>query len=277
MGGGGSTPWREIIWDENNTLFRKVNNYTPGNKDVHQLRILLHGPVGAGKSSFINSVTSTLHSKISVKAGADAMSGQSYTTRYRTYKISIGTSEHIYPFVFNDIMGLEEASNRGVSVEDIKLAMKGHVKEGYTFKYGSSISKNDPHFIKSPTLDDRVHILVCVIPIDTLSLLSEGLVQKMREVRLAAGDMGIPQIAILTKIDVDCPTVKSDTKNAYKEEYLQKKAEQFSLLLGLPLNCIFLVKNYSSETRVNADVDTLILSALGSILDYGDDFLKDPE
>ena len=33
--------------------------------------------------------------------------------------------------VFNDVMGLEEGTNEGVHAEDIKLAMKGRVKEGH--------------------------------------------------------------------------------------------------------------------------------------------------
>ena len=36
-----------------------------------------------------------------------------------------------------------------------------------------------------PTLDDRVHVLVSVIPADSISL-SEEVVKEMRDVRLAA-------------------------------------------------------------------------------------------
>lgn len=49
--------------------------------------------------------------------------------QYTTYKIQIESSDAFYPFVFNDIMGLDP--KKGVSVEDVKLALKGHVKEGY--------------------------------------------------------------------------------------------------------------------------------------------------
>lgn len=49
--------------------------------------------------------------------------------QYRTYKVKKGPGS-FYPFVFNDVMGLSEETE--VLEEDIKLVLRGHVKEGYT-------------------------------------------------------------------------------------------------------------------------------------------------
>nr|XP_020481694.1 interferon-induced protein 44-like [Labrus bergylta] len=122
-------PWRTLPTStEDNLNFMK--SYQPRNKEVKHLRILLHGPVGAGKSSFINSVDSVLRGIVTDRALTNVTSGKSFTLKYKTYKIE-KDQESFYSIVFNDIMGLEKNADNGVHVEDIKLALRGHVKDGY--------------------------------------------------------------------------------------------------------------------------------------------------
>ncbi|CAK6974022.1 interferon-induced protein 44-like [Scomber scombrus] len=192
---------------------------------------MLYGSVGAGKSSFISSVSSCMRGRMGIPAAGNATTGgvTSFTTKYETHRIKKGDRGDFYPFVFNDIMGLEENDGRGVRVDDIKLVLQGHVFDKY---------------------------------------------KKMKEIREAARDLGIPQVAIVTKIDEACKETKKDLKNVYKSKYLKKKMTDFSSQLGIPLNCIFPVKSYSSEISLVDDVDSLILSALRRMIDFGDDFIN---
>ncbi|XP_060945688.1 interferon-induced protein 44-like [Limanda limanda] len=268
-------PWRKVSEEyQSNLVF--VNSYQPENKQVTHLRILLHGPVGAGKSSFINSVDTVLKGRPSSRAAADAIFGSSFTRKYNTFKLTKSPGA-TYSFVFNDIMGFEQGSDRGVLVEDVKLALRGHVKDGYTFNPKKVLMKGDDGYNPDPTLEDKVHILVCVIPVDLVSRLSDEMVKKIRDVRLAASELGIPQLAIITKVDEACPEVIKDTNNIYKSKYLEEKVKIFHQLLGLPLNCIFLVKNNNQEIESNDGVSAAILCALKQMLTYGEDFLIDQE
>uniref|UniRef100_A0A7N5ZRY8 G domain-containing protein n=1 Tax=Anabas testudineus TaxID=64144 RepID=A0A7N5ZRY8_ANATE len=266
-----SQPWRTM--PGNQETLRNLKSYQPKNEQVTHVRILLHGPAGAGKSGFINSVDSVFQGRATGRALTDSISGTSFTQKYATYKIR-KDPESFCSFIFNDIMGFE--SSYGVHEEDIKLALMGHVKDGYRFLSERRLVETDTGYNSDPTMDDRVHVLVSVVPVMSVSLLSEEIVKKMRAVRLAASDLGIPQVAILTKVDEACPKVKGNIKNVYKSKYLKEQVEKFSMLLGLPVNCIFLVKNYSSEIQTNDDCNAYILCAMNQIISLAEDSLDNP-
>ncbi|XP_061579110.1 interferon-induced protein 44-like [Cololabis saira] len=287
MGGGSSTPprtpppspllrgpWRQISWGDNEKDLKYVKDYQPQNDEISHLRILLYGPVGAGKSSLINSVHSVVRERPAIPASASGTSSdKSHTKMYETHKIQKEGRGNFYPFVFNDFMGLEEGAENGVNTYDIKLALKGRVKEGYKFNPLSPLSYDDPGYNSSPSPDDRVHVLVCVYSANASEVRSSVL-EKMKVIREAATELGIPQLAVLTHIDKACGETEESLRNVYNSKYLKKKMSDFSSKLGIPMNCILPVKNYSDEIVLDEDVNTLILNALKLMIDFGDDFIN---
>ncbi|XP_015260610.1 PREDICTED: interferon-induced protein 44-like, partial [Cyprinodon variegatus] len=168
-----------------------IQEYKPEKDDIRYLRVLLYGPVGAGKSSFINSVSNVIRGRMTIPALASATtSDKSFTKRYETHKFTRGrgSSKTFYPVVFSDIMGLEDGEIQGVHASDIKLALKGHVKEGHKFNPVGPLSEDDPGYNPTPSADDRVHVLVCVMSANTLQIQSSVL-EKMKTVRETASDL----------------------------------------------------------------------------------------
>ncbi|XP_035771221.1 interferon-induced protein 44-like [Neolamprologus brichardi] len=266
-------PWRQINYGENSTDQHFVENYKP-EVEEQNLRILLHGPGRAGKSSFINSVNSVLQKRICCDALASNTWG-CFTKKYTTYKIEKGNA--FYPFVLNDMMGLKYATSRGnrrIHVKDVKQALKGHIKDGYVFNPENKLSKGDRYYNRTPTENDKVHVLVCVVDANTVSLMKDATVEAIQDVRDEATDLEIPQVVIFTKIDEAFPEINHDLKNVYKSKSLQQRIELFSIRVGIPINCIFPLKNYHSETEPNPDIDAIIMNAMRRIIEIGNDSLN---
>lgn len=51
--------------------------------------------------------------------------------------------------------------------------------------------------------------------------------------------------------------------------------EQFSASVGIPMNCIFPVKNYHEETSLDRDITALVLDALKNIVTTGLDHFEE--
>ncbi|XP_029968764.1 interferon-induced protein 44-like isoform X5 [Salarias fasciatus] len=176
-------------------------------------------------------------------------------------------------------------SGKSSFINSVDSALRGRIstraladtgfEESFTKELLPGSAPTGSYYNETPTINDKVHVLVYVVKANTFNLMEDGPVNKMREVREEARKLGIPQIAVLTKVDEACHMVQKDIRNVYKSKSLKKKVEQLSGFLGIPINCIFLVKNYSTEDETDDKTDSLILRAMRKIIDYGEDFLND--
>ncbi|KAL0977772.1 hypothetical protein UPYG_G00161000 [Umbra pygmaea] len=284
MGNSQSTPpppeeaefdkaWREISWSKNDkdTMVDELKNIKLFDPEVGQLRCLLLGQVGAGKSSFINSVKNVFEGRNVHGALVAAGCGTTFTKIYKTHYIRNGTSR--LPFAFNDVMGLEAGDGHGAHPDDIINALKGHLPEGFKFNPSSALTDESEEYNKNPSLSDKVHCLVYVIPADKVSIMSQDVINKMKSIRDKASQLEIPQVIVMTMPDKACNLVGRDLKKMYTSKAIKQKMQMCSNELGIPMNCILPVKNYHEETHLDNDMDILILNALTQIMNYANDYL----
>ncbi|XP_076134427.1 interferon-induced protein 44-like [Alosa pseudoharengus] len=284
--------WRDIKWDEEETVKSKLKQMTVRNPKVESLRILVHGPVGAGKSSFINSINSIFQGRMTSGAIAERATDRSFTKivreipsgleghfvfkfQFKIQKIRDGETREFLPFVLCDIMGLEKGDSEGAPPEDLIKVLKGQIKDGHKFNPRSPCSEKDSDFFTNPTLGDRIHCLLSVIPADKVALMEDDDFKKMKHIREQASEMGIPQLAMLTKVDMACPEVQKDLKVIYRSKKIKEKMEHCSNKLGVAMNCIFPVKNYHEDINLKPDVNVLLMSALTHILNFANDHVED--
>ncbi|KAL6485189.1 hypothetical protein MHYP_G00072340 [Metynnis hypsauchen] len=261
--------WRTVEWKQK-PMIEKLRSFKIANDKVSELRFLLYGPVGAGKSSVINTIKSIFERRQFINCLAAAESSKSHTIYYQKYSVAQGK---FFPFAFNDIMGVEKEKCEGVLTDDIISALKGHVKEDYQFFSTHPLSKDSTYYLTNPSLSDMMHCLVNVIPADKLALIKGDFIRKMKAVRQAASRMGMPQVVFLTRVDRACPMTKANLRNIYKSKKIRDKMRKCSNLLGIPTNCIFPVGNYHEETGMNEDINCLMLDALTKIVDWANDYV----
>ncbi|XP_048103675.1 interferon-induced protein 44-like isoform X1 [Alosa alosa] len=227
------TGWCDIPWSRDTLEKPKetLRALQPKHPDVEHLRILVIGPVGAGKSSFIHSIDSIFQNKIMNASYRVATDQRSFTNTFTTYTFQDESGNRL-PFVIGDVMGLENEDDSGANTEDIVNALKGHIKENYTFNSVKACSVNDPGYNSNPTLNDKVHCLVFVIPIDNFAnhakeratvLMHDNLIRKMQHIRRKARDLRIRQVIILTKVDLDCHHVTEGIRNVYRSKNIHQK------------------------------------------------------
>ncbi|KAF5886794.1 interferon-induced protein 44-like, partial [Clarias magur] len=222
-------PWRNIEWsiEKRKTLIDTISRWTPSVSSVQKARVLLVGAVGAGKSSFFNSIDSVFKGHVSCRANT-GIAGTSLTTQFRVYSIKAG--DKFLPITLCDSMGLEDGANGGLNIEDFTNILKGHIQDRYQFNRAvprpswSSWSSFFPfsYFSKAPSVQEKIHAVVYVMDACKVNLLSNKMIGKLTAFRRIANDMEIPQLVLLTKVDEACRLVGEDMKHIYQSHYIYK-------------------------------------------------------
>ncbi|KAK9967593.1 hypothetical protein ABG768_001980 [Culter alburnus] len=269
-------PWRNIFWTakQKAELMESIRNHKPLITSVSRVRILMIGPVGAGKSSFFNSINSVFTGHVTNKAMSGSAS-TSLTTQFRTYPVKDGREGKPLPFVLCDTMGLEEQSGAGLDIEDISSILQGHVPDRYKFNPTAPFQPDEQKASKPASLQEKIHCVVYVIDATKISLMSDKLEEKLAVIRSQLNSLGISQMVLMTKVDETCPHVQNDLQNIYESSYIKTKVQEVSSRLGVPVSCVLPVKNYSQELELELNCDVLLLTALQQMLRLADDYLDD--
>ncbi|KAF4075400.1 hypothetical protein AMELA_G00234090 [Ameiurus melas] len=266
--------WRTVNWRDREPMLQTLREFQ-SNHSVDHLRILVVGPEGVGKSAFITSVNTALQGRNTYLAHS-LTGGSSVTNKYTVYKLNKSTEGSFFPFVFGDTMGLKTGLN-DAQTNDIVNILHGHVREGYTFDPSKALTSESKSFNQTPSLNDKVHCLVFVLPADTIDNMPEEIITKMKQVLVIAHELKIPVVVLMSKVDAACPLVKENLKMIYRSMKIKERMEKCSVSLGVPLNYIFPVKNYHEEITNSAEIDILILMALINILNFANEFVERTE
>ncbi|XP_030630440.1 interferon-induced protein 44-like [Chanos chanos] len=275
-GGLMGTPWRNIPWksERKKVLMETITNWRPDVNSVKQARMLLVGPVGAGKSSFFNSVSSVFRGHVTSQANTGS-AGTSLTTQFRTYSIKACQKGKTLPIILCDSMGLEEGLNSGMDMDDFTSILRGQMQDRYQFNSSMPLQTESVYFRKSVELKDKIHTVAYVIDASKVKLLPDKMIEKFAALRRKANQMNVPQLVLLTKVDEACPLVAADLKNVYRSNYINRIMREVSDLLGVSLSSVVPVKNYSQELELDNDIDVLLLSAVNQMLRVTEGYFDD--
>uniref|UniRef100_A0A8C2DSC4 TLDc domain-containing protein n=1 Tax=Cyprinus carpio TaxID=7962 RepID=A0A8C2DSC4_CYPCA len=184
-------PWRKVLWTANRRaeLLEIIRNHKPLVKSVSRVRILMIGPVGAGKSSFFNSINSIFTGHVTNKAMSGS-AGASLTVQFRTYPVNDGREGKPLPFVLCDTMGLEEQSGAGLDIEDISSILQGHVPDRYKFNPMAPFQPDEQKSSRPASLQEKIHCVVYVIDATKISLMSDKLQEKLASIRRKVNSLG---------------------------------------------------------------------------------------
>ncbi|XP_052812403.1 interferon-induced protein 44-like [Mya arenaria] len=267
--------WRKTPdWNQQlaESLCKELGSYKcPVESTSGDLRILLLGPVGSGKSGFVNTVQSGFSGRLRQIAQV-GNSEHSITTQYKPYRLRSRSGGH--PNIrLCDIPGMMR--RLGLDITELGFLLNGNIPEQYTFNPFVRFSTCSPGFVCKPPRGREVHCVALVL--DTSTGMETEAADWMKTFTRIVNERSIPLAILLTKIDLACPTLAEDLSGVFKSQAIETKVNTASSIFGVPRNNVWPVKNYENEACVDDDVTILSLLALQRLVHLAEDYIEGQE
>ncbi|KAF4092090.1 hypothetical protein AMELA_G00016980 [Ameiurus melas] len=272
-----ATPWREVSWTDpaRESLRQEFVSYKlPSYYPMSRVKALLLGPVGSGKSCFINSIRSTMYKRI-VHLPNVGTAKNGFTKKLTIYNINGEKGGSPTVLSLCDVMGIGDDDSTGLSFSDALAVIKGHVPIGYKFQTDVPVTDAVSGYQANPSPNEQVHCVLFVLDAAKLTSYPSSLKDTLRKLHTTISDLGIPQLILLTHVEQVCPTVQEDLKYVYSSRTVQDKMQKAAELVGFPVSYVLPVMNYVSQLTVDSKTDILLLSVVMSILQAVDDTFED--
>ncbi|XP_075944351.1 interferon-induced protein 44-like isoform X2 [Anarhichas minor] len=268
--------WRDVEWTEEQktSLMKTVSSYKPSSGEVTQAQVLLLGPVGSGKSSFISSVQSVFNGRVTNRAMVGS-SSTSFTKKLQSFNIHGQSGEDPTGLVLCDMVGLGGGEMTGPTLHDIMSVIKGYAPEGHKFSPDQPVRSETVGYVKRPSLKDKIHCVAFVVDASKILTYPKGLNTTFQQLREHISDLGVHQVALLTHIDQVCSETYKDVTQVYMSPIIRDMMGKAATLLGMSTSYIIPVRNYSSELDLDVNTDVLLLTAVDHILQYADLYFQD--
>ncbi|XP_050418401.2 interferon-induced protein 44-like isoform X2 [Patella vulgata] len=188
---------------------------------------------------------------------------------YRCHQVRNGST--YLKFRLCDTPGLDDA--HGIGEGDLEAILDGQVPDRYTFHPFSPITTDNPEYIKSPSINDKIHCAAFFIDGGSVDVMNDSILSKFKLLQKLANQRGVPQVILLTKVDQIGLEVEDNLSNLLHSSKVVYVVDQVAQLTGLPRGHVLPVKNYEKETELNETVDKYALLSLEQMLQSADDFM----
>lgn len=258
-------PWREYpddIFSKNTKerLLKKILDMSLPDP-CKSINIMVMGNIGAGKSSFINTLFTVFRNNghISTIASPHGINVSSTTKRFHEVILTTlrdGKTIRIY-----DCRGVHchEWSSTDYK-DDLIKAVDGCIRKNYQFQKDSGIQEDSVFFNKNPTISDKMH---CVLYVTESNQVQQEILMHVRE---HVDDNVIPLRVILTKVDQLNLCGDGNLSGIFRSRQVNRKVESVQKMFGIQENQILPIANYVNGMTQNIVQDVLALLTIDEIL-----------
>lgn len=272
------SPWRShgITWSESERrqLLDDIYNFKVKG-GIQYLNCFLLGQSASGKTSFFNTCATALKDEGRILRPLTVLraAGSSVTTKFETHPLYTKSDQVLKLRIF-DCRGLHDI--KGVTDENIRLILDGHVKHGYEIAPDETIHHTDDHYRVDPQLGDKMHCVVYVVNAENpgAALAGNAATKIFEKIRRKVSQTHVPQIVLMNKVDRLRASLANDISELFRSEEVKKKFAAVANFMNLPDMNILPMSNYHSEPVPNRNKDILALTNLKIIMGSANDFVQ---